>query len=259
MAAPLIFMPRRLGQHFLKYPEIAERMATLALIGSEDTVLEIGPGHGELTQVLAARAKKVIAIEKDRLLARELEGKWGNVEVVSGDAARLDWPQFDKLVANLPYEISSPVMERLFESRQWKTAVLMVQKEFAKRLTAKEGSEEWSRLGMAANYYTEPKLISVVGRGAFRPMPKVESAIVLLKPKELPFKTDELFWLVTGKLWQHRKKLVRAALRSLGRYDGCGVGIDFVPHGIAEKRVEKCSLEDFRLIVDTLREHLGSG
>jgi len=150
-------------------------------------------------------------------------------------------------------------MEKLFSQNQWKAAVLMVQKEFAKRLTAKQNSEEWGRLGMAANYYVDAKLVAKIGRGAFRPIPKVESAIVLLKPKEPPFKTDNLFWLVTSRLWQHRKKMVRAALKHLGKYDGCGVGIDFVPHGIAEKRVEKCSLEDFRLIVDTLREHLGSG
>ncbi|MFH0829942.1 MAG: 16S rRNA (adenine(1518)-N(6)/adenine(1519)-N(6))-dimethyltransferase RsmA [Candidatus Aenigmatarchaeota archaeon] len=252
-------MPRKLGQHFLKYPEIAERMAALAIVDDCDIVLEIGPGHGELTQVLASKAKKVIAIEKDKMLAEALEGKLSNVEVIAGDAVKLEWPHFDKLVANLPYEISSPVMEKLFERKHWKVAVLMLQKEFAKRLTAKEGSEEWSRLGMAASYYVDAKLIAKVGRGAFRPMPKVESAIVLMKPREHPFKTDSLFWLVTGKLWQHRKKQVRAALKHLGRYDGCGVGIDFVPHGIAEKRVERCSLEDFRLIVDTLREHLGSG
>jgi len=252
-------MPQKLGQHFLKYPAIAERMASLAIVNDHDVVLEIGPGHGELTGVLAAKAKKVIAIERDNLLAEELEGKWENLEVMTGDAAKLEWPHFDKLVANLPYEISSPVMEKLFERKHWKVAVLMVQKEFAKRLTAKEGSEEWGKLGMAAGYYVDAKLIAKIGRGAFRPMPRVESAIVLLKPKEEPFKTDSLFWLVTGRLWQHRKKVVRAALKKLGRYDGCGVGIDFVPHGIAEKRVEKCSLEDFRLIVDTLREHLGSG
>jgi 16S rRNA (adenine1518-N6/adenine1519-N6)-dimethyltransferase len=251
-------MPRRLGQHFLKYPEIAARMAALAEVNNDETVLEIGPGHGALTEFLAKRAKHVIAIEKDKALVSELEGKWPNVELISGDAVKMDWPHFDKLASNLPYEISSPVLEKLFDSKGWKIAALMLQKEFAKRLVAKPGTKDWSRLTVLASYHSDVELVATVGPGAFKPPPKVDSAIVLIRPKKPPFATDDYFWETVNRLFQQKKKTVRAAIKAAHLYDhkhGNAIALT-LPEEFEKKRVVQCDLEDIKQIVNILREHM---
>lgn len=249
-------MARRLGQHFLINKEIAAKIAEAATIFGSETVLEIGPGKGMLTEQLAQRAKKVIAIEKDAALAAELEGRWENVEIVEGDALEVEWSAFDKIVANIPFEISSPLLEKIFEIR--KPAVLMLQKEFAARLIAKPGSKDYSRLSIAAQYNCDIKKLVSVKRGAFRPMPKVDSTVVSIKPIELPFSTDDFFWDTIGKLFQHKKRTIRAAIKSAHLYDhyhGNAVPLH-LPERFEKKRIVQCSLLDLKEIVNLLREHM---
>jgi 16S rRNA (adenine1518-N6/adenine1519-N6)-dimethyltransferase len=235
-------MPAKLGQHFLYDPKIAARIADSAEIGADDTVLEIGPGKGILTKELSERAKQIIAVELDEKLALALEGKFPNVMIVRGDILKIEWPEFDKIVSNIPFEISSPLLTRIFEHR--KPATLMVQKEFAVRLLAKPGNRDYSRLSVACGYHCDAKKLFDLRPGAFRPAPKVSATVVKLVPKEPPFEADEKFWGTVNVLFQHRKKTVKAALK--GRDTGR------IPETLLKKRAFQCGLEDLKKISDAL-------
>src|SRR5438094_4437495 len=121
----------KLGQHFLRDVRYAERAVEAAQLAKDDIVLEVGPGKGVLTRLLAPRVAKVIAIELDRELADALDVP--GVDIIRGDAVQVEWPPFTACVSNLPYEISSPFLFRLLD-REFRVAVLLVQKEFADRL-----------------------------------------------------------------------------------------------------------------------------
>ena len=236
-------MGRRLGQHFLYDSRIAARIAEAAGIGPGDTVLEIGPGKGILTAELAKRAKKVVAIEKDKTLAKALEGKFGNVEIIAGDALDINWPEHDRNVSNLPFNISSPILERVFAAGR--PAMLMVQKEFANRLLAKPGTNDYSRLTVACGYHCDARKIGELKPGAFRPPPKVSATVVELVPHAPPFKADGKFWSIVNTLFQHRRKIVRAALK--------GKKTDNIPEGLLKKRVFTLDLQDLKKIADAFR------
>jgi 16S rRNA (adenine1518-N6/adenine1519-N6)-dimethyltransferase len=234
-------------------------MAEYADVGKDDVVLEIGPGKGALTEILAAKAKQVIVIERDAELAEALEGRWQNVEIISGDALQIEWPKFDKVVASLPFVISGPFTSRLME-HEFKSSVIIYQKEFARRIVAEPGCSDWSRLTVAIKHHCKAEFMEKIARGNFNPPPAVDAAIIRFTPRKPPFVADDFYWLIVSKLFQHRRKLVRAALKHISGYNTCGMDTEgFIPFGIAKKRVYQCSPEDFRHIADVLREHLGSG
>lgn len=235
---------KRLGQHFLYDAKIAQRMCRAAVVGPRDVVLEIGPGKGLITAELASRAKKVFAIERDRRLAAGLEGKFPNVKVIQGDAAKVDWPYFDKMVANLPFQISAPVLGRLF--LVGKPAVLVLQKEFAGRLVAKPGEKNYSRLSVAARYYCRPEIVGKLRPGAFKPAPRVSAVMVKIIPKRPPFKTDKRFWRILTRLFQHRRKTVRAALKAAHLKAE-------LPKGLEKKRLFRCGLYELKRIVEAVK------
>lgn len=236
-------MPRRLGQHFLYDPKIAAKMCEAANVGKGDIVLEIGPGKGLITKELSERAKRIIAVEEDEKLANALKGKWPNVEIINGDILDIAFPYFDKIVSNIPFEISSPLLEKIFESR--KLAVLILQKEFSGRLVAKPGERDYSRLTVKCNYFCSVEKVSTLKPGAFKPAPKVTATIVKLTPKEPPFKVDDEFWDVVHVLFQHKKKTVGAVLKWMPmKYK--------IPEELARKRVFQCDLTDLKKISDAL-------
>ncbi|MDD4162730.1 MAG: 16S ribosomal RNA methyltransferase A, partial [Methanothrix sp.] len=137
----------KLGQHFLMDRGAIMRIASYADLQPQDRVLEIGPGPGNLTDALAARAGHVYAVEIDGDLAAQLSGRFSNVQVINGDALKVELPPYNKIVSNLPYQISSAITYRLL-SRPFEKAVLMYQWEFARRMRAAPGSEEYGRLAM---------------------------------------------------------------------------------------------------------------
>ncbi|MEW5994653.1 MAG: rRNA adenine N-6-methyltransferase family protein, partial [Candidatus Zixiibacteriota bacterium] len=152
-----IRLSKREGQHLVMDPALLERMVEYGEISQEDTVLEIGAGVGNITELLARRAGKVIAVEKDARLYRLTKArlrKTRNVELVLGDALKIPMPEFNKVVANIPYSISSDLTFSLLE-RPFKLAVLMYQKEFARRLVAEPGSDDYGRL--TVNVYCKAK------------------------------------------------------------------------------------------------------
>lgn len=208
---------RKKGQHFLIDRGIIERIAGYAELSPDDRVLEIGPGTGNLTEVLAAHAGRVYAVEVDPDLAgelQELQNRFQNVVVVKGDALKVELPDYNKIVSNLPYQISSKITYRLL-SRPFDMAVLMYQKEFALRMTAVPGSKEYGRMGMAAGYLCQAEILEVVSRSAFKPMPEVESAIVRLKPREHQVDAQRFIKFVEG-LFSFRRKKVKKGLASMG-------------------------------------------
>ena len=209
--------PRKsLGQHFLTDSRVVERQIRYADLRPTDTVLEIGPGPGILTRALAPKVKEVVAIELDRDLAERMRAEGPpNVRLIEGDAVKEPLPPFDVCVANLPYQISSPITFKLLQ-QPMRHAVLMYQLEFAKRLVAKVGTDDYSRLTVNAQYRATCEILEQVPPSAFSPQPRVRSAIVKLTPRATPpfHVADERLFLavVHAGFTQRRKKLSNALL-----------------------------------------------
>ncbi len=207
---------KKKGQHFLIDRAALERIAQYAELCKEDRVLEIGAGTGNLTEVLAERSSCVYAVEIDPHLAMGLQGKFQNVRVIKGDALEIELPDYNKIVSNLPYQISSKITYRLL-SRPFELSVLMFQQEFAKRLVAPVGSREYGRLAMVAGFFCEAKILEILPRSAFRPVPEVNSAIVRLFPRSVrPDVKPEVFLKLAEGLFRQRRKKVKKALAALG-------------------------------------------
>ncbi len=207
---------KKKGQHFLVDRAVAERIVSYAELKQDDKVLEIGPGTGNLTGLLAAHAARVYAVEVDPSMAAGLRGRFQNVQVINADALTVELPDYNKVVSNLPYQISSKITYRLL-SRPFELAVLMFQREFALRMLAPPGSREYGRLAMVVGFLCEAQILETLPKSAFRPVPEVNSAIVRLRPKaEKPAVDAERFMRLAEGLFCHRRKKVKKALATLG-------------------------------------------
>ncbi|VVB63907.1 putative ribosomal RNA small subunit methyltransferase A [uncultured archaeon] len=210
---------RRIGQNFLVDRDVLLRIADYAELNPVDNVLEIGAGTGNLTEVLSRRAGRVYAVEVDSGLTAGLKGRFANVKnvkVIDGDALKVELPDYSKIVSNLPYQISSKITYRLL-SKPFDLAVLMYQKEFAKRLIAAPGTTAYGRLSMVVGHYARAEILEYVSRTAFRPNPRVGSAIVRLRPRSdsLGVNHESFMRLATG-LFSHRRKKLGPALEAMG-------------------------------------------
>lgn len=208
-------MKTKLGQNFLIDESVAKREVNYADVSKNDIVLEIGPGKGVLTNLLAKKAKKVIAIELDKKLFDYLQDKLpDNVELIHEDAVEIDFNdlnEFNKIVSNLPFKISSPITFKILDY-DFGLAVLTYQKEFADRLVAKPRTKDYSRLTVNTYYRARCKILEVVPSSCFSPQPKVDSSIVkLVKRKQPPFSilNEEYFFNLTKKLFNNRRKKIR--------------------------------------------------
>ena len=213
-----IILNKNLGQNYLIDDFKRKKIIEYAKLTKEDTVLEIGPGIGTLTIELAKKAGKVIAIEQDtaifNILKKRLEKeKIDNVELINGDAVKVDFPEFNKIVSNLPYQISSPISFKFLE-HEFDLAVLMYQKEFADRMNGKVGTKQYSRLSAMLYFKADAKFLTKVSPESFIPSPKVDSSVVELKPKEIQIADDDfkIYSKVVKALFQHRNKKSRNAL-----------------------------------------------
>lgn len=212
-----IRLDKRKGQNYLINPGILSRIVNSAELSTEDTVLEIGAGIGTLTLPLAERAKKVVAVEQDIKIADVLKKRLDdldihNVEVIVGDATQIDFPEFNKVVSNLPYKISSPITFKLLE-HDFESAVLMYQKEFAERMVAEPGNKNYSRLSVMMHFGAKVTMLFDVPPSAFIPQPKVSSAVIKLIPDKREGACDEDTFKKTSRaLFQHKRKKVANAL-----------------------------------------------
>lgn len=262
---------KKYGQNFLIDPSVLERIMNAAQIGKEDCVLEIGPGIGTMTQYLAESAEKVIAVEIDQALIPILEetlAPYGNVTVIQGDILKTDIGELTekynggrplKVVANLPYYITTPIIMGLFEKKvPVESITVMVQKEVAGRMQAGPGTKDYGALSLAVQYYAEPKIVANVPPNCFMPRPNVGSAVVKLERYAAPpVKVEDerfMFALIRAAFNKRRKMLVNALAD--GGETGCSkesVAGALRELGISEQiRGERLSLQEFAKLSDIL-------
>lgn len=252
---------KSLGQNFLIDGNIVRSIVEKAEVGEEDYVLEIGPGIGTLTEELALRAKKVVAVEIDKKLIPILEqsiGKYKNVEIINEDILEVDLERLIeekfqgksvKVVANLPYYVTTPIVARLIEENlNIESIVVMVQKEVAERMAAPPGSKTYGSLSVLIDYFTKPEIVLSVPRTVFMPQPKIASAVIKLDLKKdlEDIDSDKLFKVVRAS-FSKRRKTVLNALSSYGFHiDKDRVRESLEKAGIdPSERAERLSTEDF--------------
>jgi 16S rRNA (adenine1518-N6/adenine1519-N6)-dimethyltransferase len=213
---------RRFGQHFLSDRRLLARIADAVGATRNDTVLEIGPGPGGLTAALLERAGRVVAIEKDRDLAARLRQQLPALELVEGDALDADWHALggpDALIAgNIPYNITSPLLDKALTPPRPRRVVFLVQKEVADRVSAPPGSDAYGALSVGVQAVAIGERLFTVPAGAFMPRPKVDSAVLRLTPLATPLVPDGLigtFRRVVVGLFGFRRKQVARGLREL--------------------------------------------
>jgi len=205
------------GQHFLRDPNILGVIDRLAELGPDDVVLEVGPGQGVLTRYLAERVRRVHAVEIDRTLEPALSGLADNVDVVFGDALRVELPRdATKLVANLPYNVATPLvvesLDGLPNVRLW---CVMVQREVAERFFAQPGTKEYGAVSVLVQLAAERTGFHPVSRTVFRPQPNVDSALVAFRRTELPPDYRRVREVVTAA-FAHRRKTLPNSLALAG-------------------------------------------
>ena len=213
-----IKLNKNVGQNYLIDKNKRDQIIDFANITKKDVILEIGAGIGTLTIELAKKAQKVIAIEQDKkiceiLFKRLEEEKIDNVELINDDALNVDFPEFNKIVSNLPYQISSPITFK-FLNYNFDLAVLMYQKEFAQRMNGKVGTKNYSRLSCMLYFKCNVEKLTDVSCESFIPKPKIDSTVVCLTPKENKISDDEfkIYSKFTKALFQHRNKKIKNAL-----------------------------------------------
>ena len=256
---------KSLGQNFLIDPEVCPRMAEESGVTKETGVIEVGPGFGVLTQQLALRADKVVAIELDKRLPEVLAdtlSDFDNVTVVSGDVMEIDlhnliaeqFPNHKDIVvcANLPYYITSPVIMKLLEERlPVRSLVVMVQKEAAERICARPGQRECGAVSVAVQYYAEPEILFDVKRDSFFPAPNVDSAVMKLDvrfapPEVLADLDQKAFFRVVQAAFSQRRKTVCNSLSSGLSLPKDAVKALLADAGIPETaRAEQLTMEQF--------------
>jgi len=249
-------MGRRLSQYFLFDPSILGRIADAAGVGPDDTVVEIGPGPGGLTRVLAERAGRLVAVELDAELYRKLEAEFSdvpNVEIVRGDALKYDYGALGpfKVVANIPYHITTPIIFKLFEYKdRLRSMTLTVQKEVAERIAASPGTKDYGVLSITVQYYAKAGIRFIIPAGAFRPVPKVDSACVHLELYDSPpvkAADEALFKTIVKTAFGQRRKTLHNSLKKISPemdrvLEAAGVS--------PRLRPERLSIEDFARISD---------
>ena len=213
-----ITLNKNLGQNYLIDKNKRNQIVNFGEIDEDDIILEIGPGIGTLTIELAKKAKKVIAIEQDEnickiLTTRLKDEKIDNVELINDDALKTDFPEFNKIISNLPYQISSPITFK-FLDYDFDLAILMYQKEFADRMNGEVGSKNYSRLSAMLYFKCNVETLTNVSSESFIPKPKIDSTVVKLTPKENKIEDIdfETYYNFTKALFQHRNKKIRNAL-----------------------------------------------
>lgn len=259
---------KSLGQNFLIDGNILRKISQGAGITKEDYVLEIGPGIGTLTEELALSAKKVVAVELDDTLLPILDETlkdYPNVEIVHGDILKVDIKKLIderlgggpiKVVANLPYYVTTPIIARLIEEEyNIESITVMVQKEVAQRMVAPPGNKQYGSITVFVNFYTNPEILMTVPKTVFMPRPKIDSAVIRLKiKKDLPLIDRKAFFQVVKLAFNQRRKTI---LNSLSN-NPWGLDKEEIKSLLKraqiplDKRAEDLKIEDFIQISETL-------
>lgn len=246
---------KALGQHFLTDPRILDRMVEYAELSRSDVVLEVGAGRGELTRRLAERAGRVIAIEVDERFAEDLRSvseAYPNVEILFGDVLRLKPSGMNKVVSNPPYSISSRLIEWLVGQLP-ELMILTLQKEFASKLIASPGSPKYVYTSVISSLFYESRILEIVPRSSFKPLPKVDSVMVMMRRKDevpAPRSSCKLLW---KRLFTRRRQVLRRVLMDLSR-DGVLPAklIKILPEQLISKRIFQLSPGELLRICELL-------
>lgn len=254
-------MPRYLGQHFLNNPAIIKKIISHSAIKKDDTVLEIGPGEGVLTEKLCSEADRVLAIELDsklEIVLREKLKDRKNLEIIFDDILKVNLPKIlterkfkhYKLIANIPYYITSKIIRLFLETElQPQEMILMIQKEVAQRIAAKPG--EMSVLAVSVQYYSEAEILFDVPRENFNPPPEVDSSVIKIfnLKKSNPQKDKKFFQIVKAGFCARRKTLINNLSNSL-HLDKKEVEQKLTSCQLSPQiRAQELSLEDWKKLV----------
>ena len=225
-----IRLKKRLGQNFLIDEGILDKIVEVANLNKDEVVIEIGPGIGTLTRKIAQEVKQVLAIELDENLIRLLKETlkfYSNIEIIRADILKVNLTKFAnselrtpnsklKIVANLPYYITTPIIIHLLKVRAiLSNIVIMVQREVGRRMVAKPRSKDYGALSLLVQYYTRPQIMVKVPRSAFLPPPEVDSCVVnleVLKKPAVEVKDEELFFKIIRAVFEQRRKSLKNAL-----------------------------------------------
>ncbi len=266
---------KSLGQNFLTAAWVPERIAESAGLDGQTGVLEVGPGVGCLTEQLSRRSGKVLAVELDKalrpVLAETLAGR-ENVEILFGDVLKQDLPRLaeEKLpglrpvvCANLPYNVTTPLLTAFLEAGCFETVTVMIQREVARRICAGPGTEDYSAFGLFVQWHCETELLFDVPPSCFVPQPKVTSSVIrLTRRSEKPFPVEDeqlIFRCIRAAFNQRRKTLVNALAAGIGGLSKEQAAQALWETGLDERiRGEAVSLEEYALLSDRIKEKLFS-
>lgn len=249
---------KKLGQHFLKDKDVIERLCHYAVLGEKDTVLEVGCGSGNITEVLLKKSK-VIGVEIDKKYLEVLEDRFSNeidegkLQIIRGDALRVlreNPPSFNKLVSNIPFKISSPLIFELFKLK-YEVAVLILQKEFGLRLTAEAGSKDYGKLSVIPKIYCTSEILEFVTKEAFEPAPEVDCAIVKLYPVpklNIRVQKREEFGDFIKFVFSQRRKKMGKILKTWNDLKNDNI---VLKNDLAKERPENISPENFIMIFES--------
>lgn len=262
---------KKYGQNFLIDPGVLEEIVDAAGIGPDDYVLEIGPGIGTMTQYLAYHARGVAAVEIDRMLIPILEDTlqgYSNVDIIHNDILKTDIAKLVeeknggqpiKVVANLPYYITTPIILALFESGiPAESITIMVQKEVADRMQTGPGSKDYGALSLAVQYYAKPEIITEVSPASFLPQPKVGSAVIRLSRHEKPpvdVRDEKLMFRLIRASFNQRRKTLANGLKNAGNLHFSKEEIEQAITALGKPltvRGETLSLEEFAALANQL-------
>jgi len=208
---------KRISQNFVICPHLISKIVDCANIESNEIILEIGAGLGFLTRKIAEKAKKVIAVEIDEKLVyvlKELLKDFNNVEIIQADILKLNMISVDKIISNVPFHISSPLLFKMAEEYHFKQAVLTLQKEFVDRMLAKPGSRDYGRLTVTSKFFFSIELIDRIPKECFYPSPEVDASLIrIYKNKLLPLNPlDKFFLELTRFIFTQRNKKLKNVL-----------------------------------------------
>jgi len=250
------------GQHFLSDKNILNKIADAASLMKDDIVLEIGTGIGTLTKPLASKAGFVVTVEVDQKLippAKDSLKEFNNIDIINEDIMKCNIPEImdkhsgfkhRKVVANVPYYITTPLISLLIASAaKFETIVMTIQKEVAQRIVSKPGNKRYGSLTVYVNYYTRPEIVFNIPASAFTPPPEVDSAVIKLEVLDKPsvkVKDEKLFFRVVRAAFSQRRKMLKNALQAAKIEWPADTDID------GKRRGETLSIEEFAKLADQI-------
>ena len=250
-------MRQKFGQNFLYDKNIARKIVAAADLNPSDSVLEIGPGKGVLTELISEKAKELIAVELDGALAGKLKERFAsvpNIKIENQDFMDFSFPEKKhfKIIANLPYYIATAIIQKFLPARGWERAVVMVQKEVGQRITAKPRSKIYGALSLFCQYFAEAEVLFTVPPSCFSPAPKVDSVVISLTNLFRP-KPDKLLFSVISLAFQQRRKIILNSLSHGLDVSKSRLTEAFERAGIdSSLRPEYLSLDDFKGLTSAL-------